>query len=75
LTLVNVSSVSLPGDGDKRAKYAVLSWSKEDGWQVKHHYVDYQVESEIAAYEQNKPPGWEHRVKKLATKGSIPQIL
>ena len=75
LTLVNVSSVSLPGDGDDRAKYAVLSWSKEDGWKAKHHYVGYQIESEIAAFRQHKPPGWEHRVKKLETKGSIPQIL
>jgi hypothetical protein len=73
--LVNVSSVSLPGDGDDRAKYAVLSWSKEDSWQAKHHYIDYQVENEITAFRQNKPPGWEHRVKKLESKGSIPQIL
>jgi len=35
LTLVNVSSVSMPGDGDGRAKYALLEWG--DGrWTARH---------------------------------------
>ena len=71
LTLVNVSSVSMPGDGDKRAKYALLQW--DDSWQIEHHHVAYDVEPEIEAFRQQKPPNWEKSVESLEAEGMIPQ--
>jgi predicted phosphodiesterase len=64
IQLVNVASVSRPLDDDWRAKYAIFDW---DGaaWSVEHHYVDYDLQGEIAAYEERRPLGWEEEVAKL----------
>jgi len=72
--LVNVSSVSMPGDGDPRAKYALFEWDGAD-WTVEHRYVEYDVEEEIAAFRENRPPGWEEAVADLEEKGMIPQVV
>ena len=71
-TLVNVSSVSIPGDGDPRAKYALLTWDA-GSWNVEHIYVSYNVEPEIEAFRQSRPPGWEDSVESLEEEGMIPQ--
>jgi hypothetical protein len=71
--LVNVSSVSLPGDGDPSAKYALLTWDDEAGWTVEHRRIAYPAEPEIAAFEANRPPGWEGAVESLRQEGMIPQ--
>lgn len=63
--LANISSVSLPGDGDPRAKYGLLTWDGRH-WSVTHHYVPYDIEAEIAAFETAQPPDWEAAVKQLA---------
>jgi predicted phosphodiesterase len=73
--LVNVSSVSLPGDGDQRAKYAVLTWDEESGWSAEHHYVEYPIADEIAAWEERQPPGWQEAVTELRQNGALPQRL
>jgi predicted phosphodiesterase len=73
--LINVSSVSLPGDGDKRAKYAILSWQATAGWHVEHVYVAFDVQGEIGAFRRAKPPGWPERVAQLETLGYIPQVV
>ena len=72
ISLVNVSSVSIPGDGDWRAKYALLEW---DGarWRIDHHRVAYDASEEIEAYRQNQPPGWQDAVAKLEKEGMIQQ--
>ena len=70
--LVNVGSVSLPGDDDPRAKYALFSWG-ETNWQVAHHYVSYDVDEEIEAFREAQPPGWEESVAKLQDEGMIAQ--
>ncbi|MCI0394515.1 MAG: metallophosphatase family protein [Chloroflexi bacterium] len=75
ITLVNVSSVSMPGDGDPRAKYAVLSWEDGPGWSVEHFTVDYPVAEEIKAFQDMQPPGWEESVRKLKELGMIPQVV
>lgn len=62
--LVNVASVSRPGDGDWRAKYAIFTWDG-DRWAVEHRYVEYDREAEAAAYEERQPPGWETEVESL----------
>lgn len=75
LTLVNVSSVSLPGDGDARAKYALFTWSKTNGWTAEHEYVPYDPEPEIVAYQLNQPPGWLDMVNMIQTYGYFPQVV
>lgn len=62
--LVNVASVSRPGDGDRRAKYAIFTWDGKR-WAVEHRYVAYDLGAEIAAYEERRPPGWEKEVATL----------
>lgn len=73
-TLVNVSSVSMPGDGDPRAKYSLFTW-EENTWTVEHRQVAYDVEEEIAAFRENRPPGWEESVAKLEAEGMVPQVV
>jgi predicted phosphodiesterase len=75
MTLANISSVSFPGDGDWRAKYAVLSWEELPGWSVVYHRVEYLVEDEIQAFRRQRPPGWEDRVSRLRDSGLIAQEL
>jgi predicted phosphodiesterase len=75
ITLVNVSSVSLPGDGDPRAKYALFTWTNETGWVVEHHRLDYPAAEEIEAFTERKPPGWETAVAKLKESGAIAQRI
>lgn len=72
LVLANISSVSMPGDGDPRAKYGILTW---DGyaWNVEHRRVDYEVQSEIEAYRSAQPPGWKQSLEALQTDGMIQQ--
>ncbi|MFN2187204.1 MAG: metallophosphoesterase family protein [Candidatus Promineifilaceae bacterium] len=73
IRLTNISSVSMPGDGDVRAKYAVLSWKKETGWNIEMHYVDFDPAEEITAFLEKKPPGWEKAVDSYERFGCIPQ--
>lgn len=71
-TLLNVSSVSMAGDGDPRAKYALATW---DGrrWTAEHVRVDYDVAAEINAYRTAQPPGWEDAVAALTADKTIAQ--
>lgn len=59
LILVNVASVSLPADGDTRAKYGLFDWDDEAGWSVEHRYVAYDIERELGLLAALRPPGWE----------------
>ena len=39
-TLVDVASVGLPRDGDRRSVYAVMTWDRGQ-WSIEHHRVEY----------------------------------
>lgn len=65
IRLANISSVSLPLDGDQRAKYGLLTWN--GGWTIEHQYVDYDVEKEIDLLQQVRPPNWQELVERLRT--------
>jgi predicted phosphodiesterase len=65
ITLANISSVSLPLDGDPRAKYGLLTWSQGEGWSVNQQYVDYDIKQEQEILSQVKPPNWESLSKRL----------
>ncbi len=73
--LANISSVSLPGDGDARAKYAVLSWQSDIGWSVQYFKIPYPAEDEIKAFRDAKPPGWREKVDQLSSLGYIAQVV
>jgi predicted phosphodiesterase len=75
LTLVNVSSVSMPGDSDPRGKYVIFTWLDGTGWSVRHVTVSYPIENEIQAFRQFKPPSWQASIEQLETLGYVPQIV
>ena len=66
--LVNVASVSMPGDGDPQAKYALLMW---DGrrWSAEHRRVAYEVRQEATAFSDRQPPGWQEAVEAIERDG------
>lgn len=72
LVLANISSVSMPGDGDRRAKYGILTWDG-DNWNIEHRRVDYDIDGEIEAFRSAQPPGWEKSVEALKSDGMIQQ--
>jgi predicted phosphodiesterase len=63
LTLANISSVSLPLDGDKRAKYGLLTW--DNGWTVEHMRIDYDVDREVDYLNRLQPPNWQKLSRQL----------
>jgi predicted phosphodiesterase len=62
-TLVNISSVSLPLDGDVRAKYGLLTW--DNGWLIEHRHVEYAIAEEVNRLAEDKPPHWEKYSQQL----------
>jgi predicted phosphodiesterase len=68
LALVNVASVSMPGDGDARAKYALLTWADRQ-WTAEHRRVEYDTDQEAAAFREQRPPNWEEAATALAAEG------
>lgn len=68
IKLVNISSVSLPLDGDNRAKYGLFTW-ENNHWSINHHYVEYDVEKEVEILQTIQPPGWQEIQSRLR-KGS-----
>lgn len=73
--LFNISSVSIPGNGDPRAKYAIFSWTADSGWQLERRYLDFDTEPEIKAFREHRPPGWEKYMKNLVENGFVPQVV
>jgi predicted phosphodiesterase len=69
MTLANISSVSLPGDRDPRAKYGLLNWDRGQGWRVEHRYIPYEMSQEVDALERLKPPKWESYARRLEKAG------
>lgn len=72
IPLVNISSISLPGDGDPRAKFALFTWDGR-GWHFEHFRVPYDLEDEVEAHHQNPIPGWEEALQTLETNRFISQ--
>jgi predicted phosphodiesterase len=75
ISLANISSVSFPGDGDPRAKYAIASWHESSQWEVEYYQVNYPIQDEISAFEERKPPGWERSIEELRAYGLIAQVV
>jgi predicted phosphodiesterase len=73
--LANISSVSMPGDGDARAKYAIISWQPETGWSVQHFKVSYSPGEEVKAFRDTQPPDWREKVDQLTSIGYVAQVV
>lgn len=69
LRLANISSVSLAGDGDIRAKYGILTWTKSEGWSVQIQRVPYDMEQELKAMAWVEPPNWQSYADRLKKAG------
>lgn len=67
--LFNISSVSLPMDGDARAKYGLVSWAN-GRWALEHRRVAYDIAAEVAAYTQSGFPGWQGAAEALQPKSA-----
>lgn len=72
--LLNISSVSMAGDDDSRAKYALATWDAWH-WSAEHVFVEYDVQAEVDAYRSAQPPGWREAVVALEALGTIPQRI
>lgn len=72
LPLYNISSLSVPGDGDPRAKYGIFTWS-DGGWQFERRRVAFEAEEETAALRASRLPGWKEMVKMMEQDGFLSQ--
>lgn len=57
-TLVDVSAVGNPRDGDLRPRYVIFSDNRDDGWSHRYRYVDYPLEETRRLMEQIGMPDW-----------------
>jgi putative phosphoesterase len=70
---INTGSVGRPDDGDPRACYAILRF-EEDGFQVQHYRVAYDVERTVAAIrEHNLPEAFAQMFLQGRALGFLPQ--
>jgi putative phosphoesterase len=72
LRLAHISSVSIPGDNDPRAKYAIFTW-KAGSWEMELRRVSYDMDAEVAAYQVMRPPGWKKFVETIINEGYFAQ--
>jgi predicted phosphodiesterase len=63
-TLVDVSAVGNPRDGDLRPRYVVFDGSG-DGWTFTYHYVDYPLDATREQMESAGMPNWKKAYDRL----------
>lgn len=64
LRLIDIASVGLPKDGDRRAGYGLLTWVGEQ-WSAEQRRVEYPVEETVAQLRSAAPPGADELIRKL----------
>jgi predicted phosphodiesterase len=66
LTLLDVSAVGNPKDGDLRSKWGLATWDGQTGtWSVELRYVEYPLEETIAQFESSGHPKSASAIRKL----------
>lgn len=65
-TLVDVSAVGNPRDGDLRPRYAIFE-DTGDGWTFEMHYVDYPLEETREQMERSGMPNWQKAYDRLVS--------
>ncbi len=63
-TLVDVASVGMPRDGDRRAVYAVLTWDR-GAWRIEHRRVAFDIEAVARDYAAVGYPDAEQAARQL----------
>jgi predicted phosphodiesterase len=63
-TLVDVASVGMPRDGDRRAVFAVLTWER-GAWRIEHQRVPFDIESVARDYTAVGYPNAPHAARQL----------
>jgi len=64
LRLIDIASVGLPKDGDRRAGYGLLTWTG-DGWSCEQRRVEYPVEETIDQIRAAAPPDADGLIRTL----------
>lgn len=64
-TLVDVSAVGNPRDGDLRPRYVIFSDEEHGNWAHEYHYVDYPLERTRVCLEASGMPGWKKALRRL----------
>jgi predicted phosphodiesterase len=64
-TLIDVSAVGNPRDGDLRPRYVVLEAVPDGRWNHEYHYLDYPLEETRRQMEQSGMPDWRSAFKRL----------
>ncbi|HEV2128359.1 MAG TPA: metallophosphoesterase family protein [Thermomicrobiales bacterium] len=64
-TLVDVSAVGNPRDGDLRPRYVVFEAVEGGGWDPTWHYVDYPLEETRGLMETSGMPDWQEAYRRL----------
>jgi len=64
LRLIDIASVGLPKDGDRRAGYGLLTWTGE-GWLCEQRRVEYPVEETIDQIRAAAPPDADDLIRVL----------
>lgn len=66
MTLIDVSAVGNPKDGDLRSKWGLLTWDSDSlSWSVELKYVEYPLEETEAQFRESGIPKPEKRIKRL----------
>lgn len=66
ITLMDVSAVGNPKDGDLRSKWGLATWNGDpQRWQVELHYVDYPLAATIEQVEASGTPNPSKVIRKL----------
>lgn len=66
LTLMDVSAVGNPKDGDLRSKWGLASWSEDDRrWRVELQYADYPLDETIEQIRTSGSPNQDKMIRKL----------
>lgn len=66
VTLVDVSAVGNPRDGDLRPRYAIFE-DTGDGWTFNMRFVDYPLDETREMMERSGMPGWRKAYKRLVS--------
>lgn len=64
-TLVDVSAVGNPRDGDLRPRYVTFTPEPEGRWRHEYHYLPYPLEETRAQMAGSGMPGWEGALERL----------
>ena len=64
-TLVDVSAVGNPRDGDLRPRYVVFTDADDGRWSHEYRYVDYPLEETRARMERSGMPKWKKAFERL----------